>query len=291
MNYNDYLSELFAKALVNNLLPEAKMLVELSDVDINCPVDWDGSYIKEDRRTPLHWASKNGRLDIVEYLTSHDMRQKKCTNLNVRTPDGETPLHLAVESGNLSVVKHLISKNSNVKGSYAYGRISRKIDVNARDQTGQTALHSAAQFDSVDIVEYLAAHEEVDLHVVDGLGYTWLHYAVKDVFPELIECVVALPRVQSTFDSSKARDSKLTYNNGTILHFAVGVSTHFYTFEAETLKSKILRCVEGLLRVENIGFELKDDDGRTALEYAEAKDSHLIQVYKDFEKTRNSHSI
>ena len=74
--------------------------------------------------TPLHWAARNGHLEIAEILISRG------ADLDAEDPDYSTPLYLAAEQGHPKVVEFLISKGAevNVKSS----------------RWGYTPLHRAA---------------------------------------------------------------------------------------------------------------------------------------------------
>jgi len=67
--------------------------------------------------TPLHRASNNGHLSVVEYLVN----QRADVNAKAR---GEmfngTPLHFASKNGHLSVVEYLVNQ---------------KADINAKDDS------------------------------------------------------------------------------------------------------------------------------------------------------------
>ena len=52
--------------------------------------------------TPLHYASRYGYLDIVEYLT----KECKC-DVESKDNDGETPLHIASKYGIRDIVQYL----------------------------------------------------------------------------------------------------------------------------------------------------------------------------------------
>jgi len=54
--------------------------------------------------TPLHYASGNGHLSVVEYLVN----QK--ADINAKNKDGKTPMVLAFKNGKSNVIEFLESK-------------------------------------------------------------------------------------------------------------------------------------------------------------------------------------
>ncbi|KAL5457474.1 hypothetical protein EMCRGX_G034740 [Ephydatia muelleri] len=69
------------------------------------PKTWSNS---DDGRSPLHIASGNGHLDIVNALIEAG------ANVNLADKDGMSPLHLASNEGHLDTVKVLIEAGANV---------------------------------------------------------------------------------------------------------------------------------------------------------------------------------
>ena len=70
--------------------------------------DFDASKAKDNNnngRSPLHFASMNGHLNIIQYLS------KEC-NCDVDSEDnnGYTPLHIASRYGYLNIVQYLVEK-------------------------------------------------------------------------------------------------------------------------------------------------------------------------------------
>ena len=64
------------------------------------------------KRTPLHWASDYGQVDVLNFLVS------KGANIEAKDAFGITPLLAAVYEGHDNAVRFLVSKgaNKNVKG-------------------------------------------------------------------------------------------------------------------------------------------------------------------------------
>ena len=79
-------------------------------------------------RTPLHWASQHGHVEVVQTLIDNG------ANVNARDVFGRTPLHLAV--GHPAIIALLLEAGAN---------------VDARDSLSNTPLHRAVpSIESVD---------------------------------------------------------------------------------------------------------------------------------------------
>lgn len=72
--------------------------------------------------TPLHWACRNGRIEVVELLISRGAR------VSAKNRGDDTPLHNAAQCGQLNVLKCLIRNKS---------------QINAQNEHGNSPLHYA----------------------------------------------------------------------------------------------------------------------------------------------------
>lgn len=143
--------ELLLSASEHGYLPLIGHLIEKRGVPV-------GGGIEGGNRTPLHLASSQGHLSVVNYLTSHPEIE-----VNAVDEEGKTPLHLAVEKGNLSEAKVLLGH--------------KDTNINAVDTQGQTPLHLAAKATgdhsaSLALVQFLTQERAVDVSVVDEGGFT-----------------------------------------------------------------------------------------------------------------------
>ena len=128
---NDFESDIF-KACKEGKLSSIQWLIEIDNVDIIKKVEVDdinNGYWKDD--TPIHIASRNGHLPIVQYLIEkHNVYIDKIGSYC-------TPLNCACENGHLNIVEYLISKGAQIdKGTW-------------------TPLHVSANYGRTDIVKYL----------------------------------------------------------------------------------------------------------------------------------------
>ena len=64
--------------------------------------------------SPIHFASRNGHLSIVEYLIS------KGANIEAKDKYGRTPLHYACQEKHLQIVEYLISNGANIKAKDSF---------------------------------------------------------------------------------------------------------------------------------------------------------------------------
>ncbi|GJQ80884.1 hypothetical protein Trydic_g14141 [Trypoxylus dichotomus] len=87
--------------------------------------------------TALHYAARNGHLELCKYLLA-----KGCDVNAVTKAGSATPLHRACSSGSHKIVEVLLH---------------HKADVNLQDGDGKTALHRAAQAQNKEICERLIA--------------------------------------------------------------------------------------------------------------------------------------
>ena len=112
----------------------------------------------EQGATPLHYAAKYVKKQMIELLISRD------ADVNAKDITGETPLHYVICTtlkNKKEVVKFLISKGA---------------DPNTKDHRGQTILMSAIKYGSDDLVKMLLA-EGVDVNEKNHAGETALSLA------------------------------------------------------------------------------------------------------------------
>ncbi|WWC97125.1 hypothetical protein V866_004003 [Kwoniella sp. B9012] len=166
--------------LIRSLLSEDPKLVNSKD---------------EDGRTPLHWASTTGNLNVLQLILSYH------PDLESRDSMGWTALIIASASNQVEVVRELLEAGAQVdamnekgqtalhyaasKGNVSIGRllISRGADINAKDRASQFPLHRAATTGNHAFLSLLLNPPEgrpkTRLNGADRAGNTPLHLAFE----------------------------------------------------------------------------------------------------------------
>ncbi|MBN2181513.1 MAG: ankyrin repeat domain-containing protein [Sedimentisphaerales bacterium] len=121
-------------------------------------------------KTPLHFASSKGHIEIVEFLLNND------ADVDTEMFTGDTPLMIAARyarDGKYETIKTLLEHGANVNHKNEDGRtvlheaamysgkevinllISYGADVNARDEHQSTPLHQAAMLNNIEAAKAL----------------------------------------------------------------------------------------------------------------------------------------
>jgi len=138
--------------------------------------------------TPLHLASREGRLDVARFLVEHG------ANVAAQDQCGSTPLHEASERGHLDVARFLVEHGANAaardeggltplhQASYR-GRLNiarflveHGANAAAQDERGSTPLHRASDGDHLDVARFLVEHG-ANAAAPNERGSTPLHWA------------------------------------------------------------------------------------------------------------------
>ena len=142
--------------------------------------------------TPLHTASREGRLDFVRWQVEEEQIDPSC-----RDEDGWTPLHAASSGGHLEIVRWLVDE--------------RQVDPSCQDDIGVTPLHAASQEGHLDIVRWLIDEKKVDPSCPRKNGWTPLHAASLKGHLDIVKWLV---------EEKEVKASCLTKNGRTPLHAA-----------------------------------------------------------------------
>ncbi|XP_077556474.1 protein fem-1 homolog CG6966 [Haemaphysalis longicornis] len=114
--------------------------------------------------TPLVMASRNGHLDVADYLLDRcqaDIEQVGSVSFEGETIEGAPPLWCAAAAGHLSVVQRLVERGAR---------------VNATTRTNSTPLRAACFDGHLAIVRYLV-EQGADLEIANRHGHTCLMIA------------------------------------------------------------------------------------------------------------------
>ncbi len=119
-------------------------------------------------RTPMHWASEEGRLEVMQYLVEQ--------GADIRIPDGvaRTPLHWAAFGGHLVCVIFLREKGAH---------------LNTIDCEQKTALFLASSFGHFDVVQFLIS-QGASVHVKTKYNSTALQIAAKHGHLQIVQHLV-----------------------------------------------------------------------------------------------------
>ena len=137
----EQLESSFLKAAQTGVLDVVKELHELCGDDILSTRD-------EDEYTPLHRASYNGHMDVVEYLLNAG------ASIEARTVDGWQPIHCACRWNKVRTAAILLQNGAL---------------INSKTNGGQTPLHLAASNDRArQTLELLLQNKDLDPTLLNG---------------------------------------------------------------------------------------------------------------------------
>jgi ankyrin len=129
---------------------------------------------RKDYWTPLHLASKRGKLEIARLLLGHGAK------VDASNEFGKTPLHE-------------VSQGTHESEDACVG-VARLLlacggDVNAQDKKHRTPLHLASYYAKLGIVRLLLHHGFARVNAVDNVGRTSLHYVSMGKYDSEAACV------------------------------------------------------------------------------------------------------
>jgi ankyrin repeat protein len=150
------------KEEVNEELINATVAANLDNVKNAIEKGADIDFIGDNLTTALQYGSKNGHLDIVEYLVESGANLEVADQSNFSM----TALHYAAENNHLEIVKYLVSKKANIDSKQIHG---------------MTALHLSAWKGFFEIAIYLIQNG-ADVQSSDLAGKTPLHMISYGIF-------------------------------------------------------------------------------------------------------------
>ena len=202
----------------------------------------------DDGYSPLHRAIENNNLDIVKALLSYRNIDKEIKLPNDTTTSdgwylgGDTPLLYASYIGNPQIVSALLDADCNIR---------------ARDDIdGAMAIHIAAANGNNEIINLLLNKDKTLINEVDNNGEdTPLHWAIMKNFDSTVELLL----------SQGANPNQKNSSAQTPLHYAA--------------MYKNMNAVNLLVEKYNVDKNLKDNEGKTAYDWANENNYNEIIAY------------
>ena len=202
----------------------------------------------DDGYSPLHRAIENNNLDIVKALLSYRNIDKEIKlPSDTTTSDGwylggDTPLLYASYIGNPQIVSALLDADCNIR---------------ARDDIdGAMAIHIAAANGNNEIINLLLNKDKTLINEVDNNGEdTPLHWAIMKNFDSTVELLL----------SQGANPNQKNSSAQTPLHYAA--------------MYKNMNAVNLLVEKYNVDKNLKDNEGKTAYDWANENNYNEIIAY------------
>jgi ankyrin repeat protein len=177
---------------------EVMQLLQKPDLDIDAYV-----LSVEGGLTSLHYAVKNGHLDIVKALLAHGASIDIPTTVgNAKICKGKSPFLLALIYGHIDVARFLEAKGADINKSDAAGQTAVHLatrhnvamldyllhipkqshTLSSKTAHGKTVLMDAAYWGICDTFAYVLNHSGVESIVSQGNnGENCLHWAVKSM--------------------------------------------------------------------------------------------------------------
>lgn len=158
--------------------------------------------VDSDHSSPLHLSSKNGHVEVVQYMISNSADVKEMND------SGFLALHLAAQEGHTAICEMIlggaapVDAHGNAKArtplhlAAANGHrdtcgvlLFSKANVNLQDNDGVSALHNAARFGNKDLCEVILSWG-ASVNVTDHDGWAPVHEAARWGDGELVESLL-----------------------------------------------------------------------------------------------------
>ncbi len=178
----------------------------------------------------------------------------------------------------------------NIQESEIHRLIEAGAEVNAVDEKGRTVLHLAASVGRFSIVKYLVEHG-ADTHIKDSFHKTPLVYAIEK---NRIKVIMYLSQKVNVPIENEDNDIFYLAQQGEldkVREFFEAVDINSVNKDGKT----ILHIGAEFSQIEIVKFALelgidvtiKDDDGRTALNYAKfSANKEIIRILQDYNATK-----
>ena len=179
--------------------------------------------------TLLHYAAKENRLEVIEYLVSSGC------DINAVDDNGQAPLHKSAMFGHTESVKLLIDKGANVNqidnngntplhvvimngGDFGvFKALIEKANLGIQNNDDQNVLHVAVRYHKVDSINLILNHKQAPALItttnIDGL--TPIHVAVSLGYFDTTEKLLKRPQITIFGNTNQGKN---------IIHLAAATS-------------------------------------------------------------------
>ena len=251
--------------------------------------------------TVLHFASRNSKQEVVEFLLkSNEISVNATDNLN-RTP----LMHACFDGGRLDNIKMLRQNGADIQASCSDGTTvlhvasrnskqevvefllkSNEISVNATDNLNRTPLmHACFDGGRLDNIKMLRQNG-ADIQASCSDGTTVLHFASRNSKQEVVEFLLKsneisvnatdnlnrTPLMHACFDGGRLDNIKMLRQNGADIQASCSDGTTVLHVASASLNQEV---VEFLLKSNEISVNATNKYGHTPLMYASYAGGHL----------------
>nr|CAD7463128.1 unnamed protein product [Timema tahoe] len=129
--------------------------------------------LDNDRYSLLHVAAQYGQRGVLELLLA------KGANILCKDKNENTPMHFASKNGHLGVVQCLVERMESKKFDKEYYRYINLVleGINSKDKQGKTPLFIASEHNHLEVVKYLT-EKGADVEICSRDGYSPLYIAL-----------------------------------------------------------------------------------------------------------------
>ena len=247
--YDDKKSRSLINAISNTNLENAKVLLQLPDVDPNFQL--------ENGNTALGIAVGDKNINAIKELLKHPD-----IDPNIQDKEGDTPLYTAVRSERLEVVKELLKHP--------------KINPNIKNNGDNSPLIKAIGNNNMEIINELLQHPSIDPNIQDKDGDTPLYTAVRRERIELVKELLKFPNIDPNIknkDNNSPLMKAIDDNNTEIINELLqhpNTDPNVQDKDGDTplytaVRRERIELVKKLLKLPNINPNIQNNDDDSPL--------------------------